>query len=142
MSNRITNINTISALLDRLVTENIKLFFFEKDGKFMLADHQRTVIVKIKEELIELMTETYTESYQPLLEKRTFSQQFTDEVIQLVHNDIRIGEADRARQTSISGDEVNFYKLAFNEIRMRVSNEGRANNKNNIDTSFMGVTEK
>ena len=29
---RITNLDTLSAMLDRLVTENIKKFFFEKDG--------------------------------------------------------------------------------------------------------------
>ena len=28
----ITNIDTISALLDRLITENIKLYFFNKDN--------------------------------------------------------------------------------------------------------------
>ena len=29
---RVTNIDTLSALLDRLVTENIKLYFFKKEN--------------------------------------------------------------------------------------------------------------
>ena len=36
----ITNIDTLSALLDRLISENIKLYFFKKDNLIENIDHQ------------------------------------------------------------------------------------------------------
>lgn len=38
---RITNIDTLSAYFDRLITENIKLYFFSKDGLTDKVDHQK-----------------------------------------------------------------------------------------------------
>ena len=46
---RITNIDTLSAYLDRLVTENIKLYFFNKDGLIEKANHQKKIIEEIKD---------------------------------------------------------------------------------------------
>ena len=43
----ITNIDTISALLDRLITENIKLYFFNKDNLTENIAHQQTVILEM-----------------------------------------------------------------------------------------------
>ena len=37
----ITNIDTLSALLDRLISENIKLYFFEKDNLADNIKHQK-----------------------------------------------------------------------------------------------------
>ena len=51
--NRITNIDTLSALLDRLVSENIKLYFFNKEGILDDIDHQEKVIYEIKERIRE-----------------------------------------------------------------------------------------
>ena len=45
----ITNIDTLSALLDRLISENIKLYFFKKDGLDENIEHQEKVISEIKE---------------------------------------------------------------------------------------------
>jgi hypothetical protein len=41
----ITNIDTLSALLDRLISENIKLHFFLKDGVDDNIEHQEKVII-------------------------------------------------------------------------------------------------
>ena len=56
---RITNIDTLSALLDRLITENIKLFFFEKDKLEEKSKHQKIIISEIKIKLNELFLEVY-----------------------------------------------------------------------------------
>ena len=55
---RITNIDTISALFDRLITEKIKLYFFEKQEKDIEAKHQKIVIGEIKIKLEELLSDT------------------------------------------------------------------------------------
>ena len=48
----ITNIDTLSALLDRLISENIKLYFFKKDGVDENIEHQEKVISEINKILI------------------------------------------------------------------------------------------
>ena len=53
----ITNIDTLSALLDRLISENIKLYFFKKDGIDENIEHQEKVIFEIKEKIKTLFLE-------------------------------------------------------------------------------------
>ena len=122
---RITNIDTLSALIDRLITENIKLFFFEKDKLEEKVLHQKDIINEIKYKLKELFLEVYNANcYDYIDEKRTFSSSnIVEEISELVTNDIHIGESDRAR--------LNIAMLE--EKRLRKSNEGRSKNKNNID---------
>ena len=128
---RITNIDTLSALLDRLITENIKLFFFEKDKLEEKALHQKDIINEIKIKLKDLFLEVYMKnSYDYIDEKRTFtSSNIIEEISELVTNDIHIGESDRAR--------LNIAMLE--EKRLRKSNEGRSKNKNNIDKNFQNL---
>ena len=128
---RITNIDTLSALIDRLKTENIKLFFFEKDKLEEKALHQKDIINEIKYKLKELFLEVYNANcYDYIDEKRTFSSSnIVEEISELVTNDIHIGESDRAR--------LNIAMLE--EKRLRKSNEGRSKNKNNIDKNFQNL---
>ena len=125
---RITNIDTLSALLDRLITENIKLFFFKKDKLEEKSIHQKDIINEIKKKLTELFLEVYDKkSYDYLDEKRTFTaSNIIEEISELVTNDIHIGESDRARLNIVMKEEK----------RLRKSNEGRSKNKNNIDKEF------
>ena len=125
---RITNIDTLSALIDRLITENIKLFFFEKDSLEEKSDHQRLIIKEIKEKCQALFLEVYKKnSYDFIDEKRTFtSGNIVEEISELITNDLHIGESDRAR--------LNIVMLE--EKRLRKSNESRSKNKNNIDNEF------
>jgi len=133
MKKRVTNIDTLSALLDRLVTENIKRFFFDKDGLIAKVSHQDLVISEIKSRLVELFLEVYDNGkYEYISENRTFNASNIVENIQdLITNDIHIGESDRAR--------LNIAMLE--EKRLRKSNEGRAQNKNNIDSEFYNLTK-
>ena len=133
MKKRVTNIDTLSALLDRLVTENIKRFFFDKDGLAEKVTHQDLVITEIKSRLVELFLEVYDNGkYEYISENRTFTASNIVENIQdLITNDIHIGESDRAR--------LNIAMLE--ERRLRKSNEGRAQNKNNIDKEFYELTK-
>ena len=133
MKKRVTNIDTLSALLDRLVTENIKRFFFDKDDLTEKVEHQDLVISEIKSRLVELFLEVYDNGkYEYISENRTFTASNIVENIQdLITNDIHIGESDRAR--------LNIVMLE--EKRLRKSNEGRAENKNNIDNEFYELTK-
>jgi hypothetical protein len=136
---RVTNIDTISALFDRLITENIKLFFFNKDNDIDKVEHQQIVITQVKKKLTEALSEAFSGTYNFLSEKRTFNENaIVEELEELIFNDINIGESDRARLQQIQSANPNLEKMVVNEKRLRKSNEGRAGNKNKIDILFTG----
>jgi hypothetical protein len=130
---RLSNIDTLSAYFDRLITENIKLYFFKKDKDLQNIHHQEVTIDIIKEKISSLLEEVYeTGEYQYIGEKRTFdSSSIVEELEDLVTNDVHIGESDRARLKVV----------LMEEKRLRKSNEGRAKNKNQIDILFKDMVE-
>ena len=129
---RITNIDTLSALLDRLITENIKLFFFKKDKFSKKVEHQEKIVLEIRKKIRKLFVEAFEDGYDYISEKRTFSNNILESIEELITNDINIGESDRQR-----------LKIAMmEEKRLRKSNEGRSKNKNDIDENFKKLMEK
>ena len=135
---RITNIDTLSAYLDRLITENIKLYFFNKDNLTDKSNHQKIVIDEIKKKISELFLDTFKRnSYNYIEEHRTFNESsIVEELEELIQNDINIGEADRARLAETTKEIPNLDRMIVNEKRLRKANEGRSRNKNNIDKLF------
>ena len=141
---RVTNIDTLSAYFDRLITENIKLFFFKKDRQEDKVDHQKEVISDIKIKISMLMQECLnTGEYEYLSEKRTFNENsIVENLEELVFNDINIGESDRERLKQVQSDTPSLDKFIVNEKRLRKANEGRARNKNEIDNQFQKIIEE
>jgi hypothetical protein len=138
---RITNIDTLSAYLDRLITENIKLYFFNKDNLTDKSNHQKIVIGEIKKKISELFLETFKRnSYNYIEEHRTFNESaIVEELEELIQNDINIGEADRARLEETTKETPNLERMIVNEKRLRKANEGRSRNKNNIDKQIKNI---
>ena len=66
----ITNIDTLSALLDRLISENIKLHFFRKDGIVDNIEHQEKLIEEIKYRITKLLLDVYIEKNMIIYPKR------------------------------------------------------------------------
>ena len=144
MKPRITNVDTLSALFDRLITENIKLFFFKKDGLQDKLDHQVVVISELKQRISELLQICLKENdYNYISEKRTFNENaIIEELEDLIQNDINIGESDRARLEEVQSPDANLDRMVVNEKRLRKANEGRSKNKNNIDSIFKEIVKK
>lgn len=138
MKTKITNVNTLSALFDRLITENIKKFFFQKEGSEEKVQHQEQIIEALKTEIDELLL---TRSYKYLSEKRTFSRELLVNLEELITNDIHIGESDRKRleETKKENSDVNVF--IQQEKRLRTANEGRSYNKNKIDELWGKIVE-
>ncbi len=139
----ITNIDTLSALFDRLITENIKLYFFTKDNLVDKAGHQKTVIEEIKNRIKELLQDTYSKKeYDYLSEKRTFNENsIVESLEELIVNDINIGESDRERLKQVQSENPSIEKFIVNEKRLRKANEGRSRNKNEIDDQYKKMVE-
>jgi hypothetical protein len=134
----VSNINSLSALFDRLIVERIKWFFFQKNNESYKENAQLEIIGTIKEMIKDLIIDTLKDrEYNVLSENRTFIvDDFISAAENLVLNNLHIGEADRARLSEVKSDAPDYYKLIFNELRLRVSNENRSLNKNNIDSTY------
>jgi len=134
----ITNIDTLSALLDRLISENIKLHFFKKDGIVENIKHQEKVISKIKDRLFVLFDDVYREGkYEYVSELRTYKPEDIVETLEeLIHNDITTGEGDRANLKEATSDTPSLEHFTRNHKLIRKANENRAAAKNKLDNQF------
>ncbi len=140
---RITNIDTLSALFDRLISENIKLYFFKKDNLKENIDHQEIVISGVKEKLSELFTEVLESGrYKYLSEKRTYTPEDIVETLEeLITNDITTGEGDRANLKEATSDNPSLEHFTHGHKLIRKANENRAVSKNKLDEQFKNVVE-
>ena len=137
----ITNIDTLSALLDRLISENIKLYFFRKDGIDENIEHQEKVIFGIKEKLKTFFLEIYVNQfgYEYISEKRTYKPDDIVETLEeLIHNDIMTGEGDRANLKEATSDNPSLEHFTRNHKLIRKAKENRAVSKNKLDEQFKG----
>ena len=140
----ITNIDTLSALLDRLISENIKLYFFKKDSLMYNIKHQEEVISDIRKRLVLLFTDTFeSKSYEYVSELRTYKPDDIVETLEeLIHNDITTGEGDRANLKEATSDNPSLEHFTRNHKLIRKANENRADAKNKLDKQFKGFIEE
>jgi len=134
----ITNIDTLSALLDRLISENIKLYFFKKDDLTENIKHQELVISEIKDRLHALLLDVYnSKEYKYVSEKRTYKADMTLESLeQLIKSDIYTGEHDRANLEELAKESPSVDAFKKNHKILRSANELRAVSKNELDQNF------
>ena len=139
----ITNIDTLSALLDRLISENIKLYFFKKDNLIENIDHQEQVICEIKNRIRELLLNVYdSNKYDYVSEKRTYKADMTLESLeQLIKSDIYTGEHDRANLEELKKESPSIDSFRKNHKVLRSANELRAVSKNELDENFKDFIE-
>ena len=140
----ITNIDTLSALLDRLISENIKLHFFRKEDVVDDIEHQENLIEEIKYRITQLLSDTYNErQYKYISEKRTYKPEDIVETLEeLIHNDITTGEGDRANLKEATSDNPSLEHFTRNHKLIRKANENRAMAKNKLDKQFKGFVEE
>ena len=133
-----TNIDTLSALLDRLISENIKLYFFQKDNLTDNIEHQKEVIGQIKKRINNLFIDVFwNKEYNYVSEKRTYKADMTLESLeQLIKSDIYTGEGDRANLEELNKKNPNINAFRKNHKVLRSANELRAVSKNELDKNF------
>jgi hypothetical protein len=139
----ITNIDTLSALLDRLISENIKLYFFKKDGLDDNISHQQKVINEIKTRLSKLLSDVYkSNEYDYIHEKRTYKPEDIVETLEeLINNDITTGEGDRANLVEATSENPSIEHFTKNHKLIRKANENRAVSKNKLDEQFKDMID-
>ena len=143
---RVTNVDTLSAFIDRLISERIKLYHFEtkyEDEKSV--EHQRVVVDAIKDKMEILFIQSMSsDEYDYIDEKRTFGQERIEEVKKLIDNieeltvnDLDVGAAYYEQQEGNATPQ----QYMDNELKLREANEKRSQSKNKIDKAFKGVVE-
>ena len=139
----ITNIDTLSALIDRLISENIKLYFFKKDKLDDNTRHQENVISEVKDRISNLLCEVYHDgNYDYVSELRTYKPEDIVETLEeLIHNDITTGEGDRANLKEATSENPSLEHFARNHKLIRKANENRAAAKNKLDEQFEGFID-
>ena len=139
----ITNIDTLSALLDILISENIKLHFFCKENVTDNIEHQENLIEEIKYRITKLLLDIYKEKeYNYISEKRTYKPDDIVETLEeLIHNDITTGEGDRANLKEATSDNPSLEHFTRNHKLIRKANENRAVSKNKLDEQFKSFIE-
>jgi hypothetical protein len=139
----ITNIDTLSAMLDRLISENIKLYFFKKENLIENISHQEIVIIEIKERIKNLLLDVYSsKKYNYISEKRTYKADMTlDSLEQLIKSDIYTGEGDRDNLSELKKLNPNIDLMKKNHKVLRSANELRAVSKNELDSHFKDFVE-
>ena len=139
----ITNIDTLSAMLDRLISENIKLYFFKKENLIENISHQEIVITEIKERIKNLLLDVYSsKKYNYISEKRTYKADMTlDSLEQLIKSDIYTGEGDRDNLSELKKSNPNIDLMKKNHKILRSANELRAVSNNELDSYFKDFVE-
>ncbi len=139
----ITNIDTLSAMLDRLISENIKLYFFKKNNLPENITHQEKVIKEIRDRIKNLLLNVYnTKKYDHISEKRTYKADMTLESLeQLIKSDIYTGEGDRDNLAELKKKNPNIDLMKKNHRVLRSANELRAVSKNELDSHFKDFIE-
>ena len=139
----ITNVNTLSVLLDRLIVENIKLYFFTKDNLSDNVLHQNEVIHEIKKKICEVLIHTYeSKQYDYIEEKRTYKYNAIVETVEeLVKSNITTGQADKQNLVEALSDNPSVDKFKLNHKILRKANENRALCKNKIDEQYKQIIE-
>jgi hypothetical protein len=141
MNIRISNVDSFSAILDRLVCENIKLYFFRSKGEAENVSHQKNMIAELKIRITEVVDEILSGTYNSIGEKRTFNvDSVVESLEELCFADINIGEADRARLSAATSREPDIRVMVKGEKLLRKANETRAKLKNDLDDTASEIS--
>lgn len=140
MNKKISNVDAVSALFDRLITERIKHFFFVKEGNAIKVAHQNDIILELKTRIADTFQECLMEhDYDVISEQRTFNVKVIDDLDGLIMCNLHIGEGDRMKQKQFQSEEPSLSIMLEQEKRVRTACEGRGLFKNKLDNWFINI---
>lgn len=141
----ISNLNSLSTLIDRTIVENIKLNHFRLSGNVDKEDQQKVIVSALQEELVLFFLDTITHGdYKCLTENRTFelkkkAVEFVERISSLCecHSNITYCDGNKLKEVKSENPDMNLVlKL---EYKNRENLEFRAVNKNQIDKLYEDI---
>jgi len=131
---RISNVNSFSAIIDRLIIENLKIIHFIDKDDLTSANSQNEVISELKFELDKIYNELYNNAYTSVDEKRTYdSDKLFNDIFLLCLNNYSIMVGDSLKIEESKKEVINIEKLRWYIQLVRGNLEHRSKIKNNLE---------
>lgn len=131
---RISNVNSFSAIIDRLIIENLKIIQFVDQNKLVEAEQQTVIINELKIELDLIYQELLENRYKSIGEQRTYTNDnlFSD-LFRLCLNNYCIAKGDKLKIEESNKSVVNIDNLKNYILAVRENLEERSKSKNNLE---------
>lgn len=131
---RVSNVNSFSAIIDRLIIENLKIIQFVDQNKLEEAEQQNVIISELKTELNLIYQELLENRYKSIGEQRTYTNDnlFSD-LFRLCLNNYCIAKGDKLKIEEINKSFVNIDNLKNYILAVRENLEERSKSKNNLE---------
>ena len=131
---RMSNVNSFSSIIDRLIIENLKIIQFVDQNKLKEANQQNEIIYELKSELDMIYNELLENRYKSIGEQRTYNSEnlFTD-LFRLCLNNYSIAKGDKLKIEESKKDVVNVDMLKNYINAVRENLEERSKSKNNLE---------
>lgn len=133
---RIPNVNSFSAIIDRLIIENLKIIQFTDKDDLEKAKNQIEVIKELKNELNTIFKELINKKYKSIKEQRTYSsEELYKNLFKLCVNNYCIAKYDKLKLSHINKptEEIDLKELKKYIENVRYNLEDRAKNKNEME---------
>jgi hypothetical protein len=131
---RMSNVNSFSAIIDRLIIENLKIIQFVDQNKLEEAEQQNLIISELKTELDLIYQELLENRYTSIGEQRTYtSQNLFSDIFRLCLNNYSIALGDKLKIEESKKDIVNINTLKNYINSVRENLEERSKSKNSLE---------
>ena len=131
---RMSNVNSFSAIIDRLVIENLKIIQFVDQNKLEEAEQQNVIISELKTELDLIYQELLENRYISIGEQRTYtSKNLFSDIFRLCLNNYSIALGDKLKIEESKKDIVNIDTLKNYINSVRENLEERSRSKNSLE---------
>ena len=131
---RMSNVNSFSAIIDRLIIENLKIIHFVDQNKLEEAEQQNVIISELKTELDLIYQELLENRYISIGEQRTYtSKNLFSDIFRLCLNNYSIALGDKLKIEESKKDIVNIDTLKNYINSVRENLEERSKSKNSLE---------
>jgi hypothetical protein len=131
---RMSNVNSFSAIIDRLIIENLKIIQFVDQNKLEEAEQQNVIISELKTELDLIYQELLENRYISIGEQRTYtSKNLFSDIFRLCLNNYSIALGDKLKIEESKKDIVNIDTLKNYINSVRENLEERSKSKNSLE---------
>ena len=131
---RMSNVNSFSAIIDRLIIENLKIIQFVDQNKLEEAEQQNVIISELKTELDLIYQELLEDRYISIGEQRTYtSKNLFSDIFRLCLNNYSIALGDKLKIEESKKDIVNIDTLKNYINSVRENLEERSKSKNSLE---------
>ena len=131
---RVSNLNSFSAVIDRMIIESLKLLTFIDKEEADKIEIQKIIVENLKIELDKIYLELYNKEYISTIEQRTYIRNnLFNNLFKLCLNNYCIAKYDKLKIEEASKNIVNVENIKNYINVVRGNLEERADAKNGLE---------